>query len=101
MSWKSLVTAGLLCVLASPVFAAPNMSLNANGTSASGHLDTNGNWSWALTVTPDLTLVPDSSGTPVAIELGLTSSSTGTVSGQGNVVSATRLNQATNFDTIN
>jgi len=93
MSWKSLVTAGLLCVLASPVFAAPTLTLVPGGTFASNHLDANGNWVWKVQVTPDLALVPDASGTPVAAEVGFTSSR--------DVVSAARLNQATNFDTLN
>jgi hypothetical protein len=106
MSWKSIVTAGLLCVLASPVFAAPNMSLVSTlGTAASGHLDANGNWVWTVKVTPDLTLMPsgDTSGTPVAVELGFASTSTrsGDIPGQGDVLGAARLNTATNFDTIN
>jgi hypothetical protein len=103
MSWKSLVTAGLLCVLASPVFAAPNMGLVAGGSVASGHLNASGQWVWTVTVTPDLTLVPDASGTPVAIEAGFTSSSTGAVAGQGGVINASR-NPASgtgSFDTIN
>jgi len=107
MSWKSLVTAGLLCVLASPVFAAPNMAIVSNaGTGATnGHLDANGNWIWTVQVTPDLAAVPDASGTPVAAELGFTSTSTrsGDVPGQGNVLSATRnpANGTGSFDTIN
>jgi hypothetical protein len=103
MSWKSLVTTGLLCVLASPVFAAPTMGLVAGGSVASGHLDASGNWVWTVQVTPDLALVPDASGTPVAVELGFTGSSTGSVAGQGNVLSAVR-NPASgtgSFDTIN
>jgi hypothetical protein len=103
MSWKSLVTAGLLCVLASPVFAAPNMGLVKGGTNASSNLDANGNWVWTVQVTPDLSLVPDSSGTPVAIEAGFTSSSTGAVAGQGNVLSVARnpANGTGSFDTLN
>jgi len=109
MSWKSFVITGLLCVLASPVFAAPNMVLNSStGANASGHLDANGNWLWRVQVTPDLGLMPptDTSGTPVAVELGFSSSTvtglSGTPSsGQGTVIGAARLNQATNFDTLN
>jgi hypothetical protein len=103
MSWKSLVTAGLLCVLASPVFAAPNVTIIAGGTQAgtSGNLNAAGNWVWNVQVTPDTVAVPDLSGTPVAAELGFTSTSTGTVAGQGSLVAAARLNQATNFDTLN
>jgi len=110
MSWKSFAITGLLCVLASPAFAAPNMSLTSTTGSAtsSGHLDANGNWRWDVKVTPDLSLMPvgDASGTPVAVELGFTSSTVaglgGTpASGQGSVVGAARVNQATNFDTLN
>jgi hypothetical protein len=105
MSWKSLVTAGLLCVVASPVFAAPTMGLVAGGTQAgtNSHLDAAGNWVWTVQVTPDLALVPDASGTPVAVELGFTSTSTGTGLGQGSVINATRnpAGGTGSFDTIN
>src|SRR5690349_20927666 len=112
MSWKSLVTAGLLCVLASPAFAAPNVGLVAGGNTASGHLDANNNWVWTVQVTPDLNLMPagDTSGTPVAIELGFTSSASGETgnanplnAGQGNLVSANQAGagETTNFDTPN
>ena len=32
MSWKSLVTAGLLCVLASPVLATPTITVTPSST---------------------------------------------------------------------
>jgi len=79
------------------------MALVAGGSSANGHLDASGNWVWTLQVTPDLSMVPDASGTPVAIELGFTGSTTGTAPSQGNVLSAVR-NPASgtgSFDTIN
>jgi len=79
------------------------MALVAGGTGANGHLNAAGQWVWTLQVTPDLAAVPDASGTPVAIELGFTGSSTGAVAGQGNVTSAVR-NPASgtgSFDTIN
>jgi len=105
MSWKSLVTAGLLCVLATPVLAAPNMGVVTGGTQVgtSGHLDAAGNWVWTVQVTPDLAAVPDATGTPVAMEAGFTSSSTGAAAGQGNLLSATRnpAAGAGSFDTIN
>jgi hypothetical protein len=107
MSWKSLVTAGLLCVLASPVFAAPNMAI-VKGTSGaqagtSGNLNAAGNWIWTVQITPDLALVPDASGTPVAAELGIASSSTGAAAGQGNVLTATNASTGAGdkFDTMN
>jgi hypothetical protein len=111
MSWKSLVTTGLLCVLASPVFAAPNMAIVSTGGTtgtggSSGHLDTNGNWIWTVQVTPDLNLMPagDVSGTPVAAELGFTTSSTrsGDVPNQGKALSASQTAaELANFDTLN
>jgi hypothetical protein len=91
--------------VASPVFAAPNMGLVAGGTAANGHLDANGNWAWTVQITPDLSLVPDSSGTPVAAELGFTGSSTrsGDITGQGDVLNATNASSGAGdlFDTIN
>jgi hypothetical protein len=105
MSWKSLVTAGLLCVLASPAFAAPNMGIISTGGtgSSSGHLNAAGNWVWTVQVTPDVSLVPDTTGTPVAMEAGFSSTSTGAVSGQGDVLSAARnpTNGTGSFDTLN
>ena len=99
MSWKSFVTAGLLCVLATPAFAQPTMGIVPGGTAASGRLNASGQWVWTVQVTPAVGLVPDASGTPIGVELGFTSSSTGAVAGQGNVISAAR--NATNFDTLN
>jgi hypothetical protein len=106
MSWKSLVTAGLLCVLASPAFAAPNMGIVSTGGTgnSSGHLNAAGNWVWTVQVTPDVSAatVGDTSGTPVAMEAGFTSSSTGGGT-QGNILSVSR-NPASgtgSFDTLN
>src|SRR4051812_780423 len=98
MSWKSLVTAGLFCILASPAFAAPTLSVTKSGTVASGNLDASGNWSWAASVTPDLGIVTGGTGTPVAVELGFTSTSTGTVAGQGGLKAVSNSNP-TVFDT--
>lgn len=90
MSWKSFVSAGLLCMLASPVFAAPTLSLVRGGSVANNHLNASGQWVWNVNITPDYALVPDSSGTPVAAELGFTVN--------GAVVSAT---MGSGFDTEN
>ncbi len=98
MSWKSLVTASLLCVLASPAFAAPTLALVSGGSAASGNLDASGNWVWTAQVTPDLTLAP--SGTPMGLELGFGSTSTGAVAGQGGLVSVANASP-TVFDTNN
>jgi len=75
------------------------MGVVKGGTAANGNLDANGNWVWKVTITPDVSLVPDATGTPVAAELGF--ASTSTHAAQGAVVGAARLNQATNFDTLN
>jgi len=94
MSWKSLVTAGLFCVLASPVLAVgPTLTISKGGTQANGNLDDNGNWVWKVQITPDVSLVGDATGTPVGAELGFSS--------DRNVLAAARLNQASNFDTLN
>jgi hypothetical protein len=88
MSWKSLVTAGLLCVLASPVFATgPTLTITKGGTQANGNLDANGNWVWNVQITPDTSLVPDSTGTPVAAELGFTSTNRNLLSASINAAS--------------
>jgi len=99
MSWKSLVTAGLFCVLASPAFAVgPNVGLISGGTIANGHLDAAGNWLWNVQVTPDQTIVTGGTGTPVAVELGFISNSAGAAAGQGALKSVTNSNPSV-FDT--
>jgi len=60
MSWKSLVTASLLCVLASPAFAVPQLEITSGG------LDASGNWIW------NVRIAPTTNTTPVATELGFT-----------------------------
>jgi hypothetical protein len=58
MSWKSLVTASLLCVLASPAFAQPKLQISSGG------LDASGNWLW------NVSIAPNAAGDPLATELG-------------------------------
>jgi PEP-CTERM motif len=65
MSWKSLVSAGLVCVLTSPVFAVPSLQVTSGGLNAQG------NWIWNVNISTTHT------GTPVAGELGFRESSTG------------------------
>lgn len=69
MSWKSLVCAGLLCVVASPVFAQPLLTVGAGGTNATSHLNAAGNWVWRIDITPRVGTTP-TAGLPVAAELG-------------------------------
>ncbi|MEX2307247.1 MAG: PEP-CTERM sorting domain-containing protein [Pirellulales bacterium] len=59
MSWKSLVSAGLLCVLASPAFAQPTLRV-VNGPA----LNAQGDWVWTVSIEPSF------AATPVAAELG-------------------------------
>jgi hypothetical protein len=77
--------------------------ISSGNAQGSGHLDAAGNWVWTVQVTPDLTLVPDASGTPVAIEAGFASTSTGAVAGQGSVIQASRnpAGGTGSFDTVN
>jgi hypothetical protein len=59
MSWKSFVSAGLLCVLASPVFATgPTLRIVNSG------LNSDGNWVWTVSIQTGI------SASPVAAELG-------------------------------
>src|SRR5438874_8873650 len=101
MSWKSFLSLGLICVLASPAFAVgPNMGIiSTAGAQSSGHLNTAGNWVWTSQITPDLTIA-SGGATPVGSELGYTSSSTrsGDIAGQGNLISVANANPSV-FDT--
>lgn len=82
MSWKSIVITGLLCVVASPVLAAPNLTVDlVRGAGNLPLLDASGNWQWRVSVVPDSALFVNSGagGTPpntlggsMAIEIGLT-----------------------------
>jgi PEP-CTERM motif len=67
MSWKSLVTASLLCVLASPAFAQPKLQISSGG------LDPSGNWIWNVSIAPNAT------GDPLATELGFDTGTNGIV----------------------
>jgi PEP-CTERM motif len=84
MSWKSLVSAGLVCVLASPVFAVPSLQVTSGGLNAQG------NWIWNVNISTTHT------GTPVAAELGFRESSTG-----GAITSATKGTLFTGANTDN
>jgi hypothetical protein len=67
MSWKSIVTAGLLCVLASPAFADPTLTVTG-GRQTRTAVVANQKRVWNIAVAPDLTASP--TGSPLAIELG-------------------------------
>ena len=46
MSWKSIVSAGLLCIVASPVFAVPTLNVTKSYNAAQGVIE------WQVSVTP-------------------------------------------------
>jgi hypothetical protein len=89
MSWKSLVTASLLCVLASPAMATPTLNVTSGGLEA-----VTGRFIWNVTIA-NSTPVPTGSS-PLAAELGF--KATGT-----SLVSATNLSTGAldDFDTVN
>lgn len=62
MSWKSFVSAGLLCILATPVFAQPTLRVTSGG------LDVNNNWIWNVSVETGF------ADSPAAAELGFRTS---------------------------
>jgi hypothetical protein len=64
MSWKSIVTAGLLCVLASPVFADPALVVTGSRLNRAATPTR----VWNISVSPDLAISPG--GSPLAVELG-------------------------------
>jgi hypothetical protein len=65
MSWKSLLTAGLLCVVASPAFAVPTLKVTNGGLNASGQ------WIW------NVTIAATTGTSPVAAELGFRETTAG------------------------
>ena len=86
MNAKSFGLATLLCAFVSTAFSAPTLTISPGGVQA-------GNWVWNISLTPDLTLVPDNSGTPVAVELGFRLSG-------GSLISIANVNPS-GFDTSN
>src|SRR5262245_11573423 len=69
MSWKSLVTAGLWCVLASPAFAAPELNI----VSGSPILNAQGNWVSFVKV------APTAAGSPLDVEAAFTKTAGGNI----------------------
>jgi hypothetical protein len=66
----------LLCVIASPVFAAPTIQIVPGGTFANNHLDVNGDWVWNVRLSQTDPPVdvdnagPLAPGSPLGAELG-------------------------------
>jgi hypothetical protein len=69
MSWKSLVSAGLLCIVASPAFAVATLQAVKGGTEATGFLNADGNWVWRINITP-------TGGSAVSTEIGFRETTT-------------------------
>jgi hypothetical protein len=63
MTKNIFAAAALFYFFAAPAFAAPGFSATPAGVQA-------GAWVWDIYITPDLDLVDDGSGTPVAVEFG-------------------------------
>lgn len=61
MTWKTFISASLLCGIAPSLFAAPGLTIVPGGIQA-------GNWVWDVAITPDL--VAAGGLTPVNFELG-------------------------------
>lgn len=72
MSWKNFLSAGLLCVLVSPAFAAPALSVTKGGTLSTNYLDANGDWVWNVQIS-NTNPVP-TGASPLAAELGFSTS---------------------------
>jgi hypothetical protein len=86
MNAKIFGFATLLFAIASSALAAPIFTAVPAGIQA-------GSWVWNIDITPDLTLIPDNSGTPVALEFGFRLSG-------GQLLSAT-IADPVQFDTPN
>jgi hypothetical protein len=86
MNTKTIGFAVILCAIASSVLAAPSIDVTPGGIQSN-------NWVWNIGFTPDLSLVPDSSGTPIAIEFGFRLTG-------AHLISATNINPS-EFDTPN
>jgi hypothetical protein len=83
MSWKSLVTAAVLCVIASPAFAVPTLSVTTGGNQSSNYLNTAGELVWNVQIAPTDPIPTGSS--PLAAELGFTVSANTTLAGASNL----------------
>jgi hypothetical protein len=86
MNAKILGLATWLCAIVSTAQSAPVLNVIPGGVQA-------GNWVWNVSITPDLNLVPDNSGTPLAVELGFALSG-------GSLLNITNVNPS-GFDTSN
>lgn len=94
MSWKNVLSAGLLCALASPVFAAPALTIVKGGTFANNYLDANGDWVFNVQIS-NTNPIP-TGASPLAAELGFKETT-------AKLVSAANLSTGAgdDFDTVN
>jgi hypothetical protein len=63
MNTMKLAFASVLCLVTSPAFADPEMSVVLDRFQGD-------NWVWRVDIIPDFDLVPSDAGTPMAVELG-------------------------------
>jgi len=63
MNVKTFGLATLLCAFVSTAYSDPTITISPGGVQS-------GNWVWNVSITPDLSLVSDGSGTPIAVEFG-------------------------------
>ncbi len=92
MSWKSIVITGLLCVLASPVLAAPTVNVTSSYNATTDniefiltvHQDTTN----SLAIEAPLTLVPDTTGFAVGLRGNSSTSETTNSAGDNNGTAA-------------
>ena len=70
MCWKSLVIAGMLCVLAAPAFAQPTLSVTSSYTVANGvefEVKVANHGAFSLAIEAPFTLTPDTAGFAVGL----------------------------------
>jgi hypothetical protein len=99
MSWKSLVTAAVLCVIASPAFAAPTLSVDKGGNRSTNYLTdavgNEGQMVWNVKIAPTDPIPTGSS--PLGAELGFTVSANSSLAGASNLSTGA----GDDFDTVN
>jgi len=68
MSWKSIVTVALFCIVASPALADPSVVIVKGGNQANGNLNDAGDWVWKVQIVTSNPIPTGSSS--YAAELG-------------------------------
>jgi hypothetical protein len=94
MSWKNFASFALAALLASPVVAAPTLTVVGAGTGAAS-LNAQGNWVWNVRVAADAALIAGGSSS-LAVEAGFTAATA-----NSGLVSIPTLIAGSVFDTAN